>query len=286
MKSNEYDGFNTSNMVGIDLMASLGLTKEEVKNIVHHFVYDGVCATPEERVAGGGCLSLINHFADWCFVEHGSITGNWDMGHKLQLVYGDVMLQEKIVIDYNKFVFGTMGEYTSGKDSLVFKELAQALRRMTLSNKVYQETRWVRAMLSAYQSFFRNVPTFYTLFGLESSACAAEGNLTLQKSWQKKIDNLTNGKQLSFGIGICQLLEAYAKASLTSQYVSCFATSVLQAVHSLSNTLESLGREWKWSTENLKYVGIGVLNDLIAILRGGNYKPTVTDAVKQRFAAK
>ena len=60
--------------------------------------------------------------------------------------------------------------------------------------------------------------------------------------------------------------------------------SVLQAVH--CNTLESLGREWKWSTENLKYVGIGVLNDLIAILRGGNYKPTVTDAVKQRFAAK
>ena len=72
------------------------------------------------------------------------------MGHKLQLVYWDVMLQEKIVIDYNKFVFGTMGDYTSDKDSLVFKELSQAFRRMTLSNKVYQETRWVCAMLSAY----------------------------------------------------------------------------------------------------------------------------------------
>ena len=42
MKSNEYDGENTANMVEIDLMASLGIIKEEVKNIVHHFVYDGV----------------------------------------------------------------------------------------------------------------------------------------------------------------------------------------------------------------------------------------------------
>ncbi len=41
------------------------------------------------RVAGGGCLSLINHFADWCEGEESCITGNWDMSHKLQYVYRD-----------------------------------------------------------------------------------------------------------------------------------------------------------------------------------------------------
>ena len=286
MKSNEYDGENTANMVGIDMMASLGLTREEVKNIVHHFVYDGVYATPEERVAGGGCLSLIDHFADWCGSVPGSVTGNWDMGHKLQLVYGDVMLKEKVVVDYNKFVFGTMSDYTSGKDSLHFKELSEALHRMTLSNKVYQETRWVRAMLTAYQSFYHNSPTFYTLYGIESSACATVGDLTTQKTWQKKIQNITDGKQLAFGIGICQMLEVYAKTSLTSQHVSFFATTVVQSVHTLSNELDNLGKEWKWSEENLKFVGIGTPSEIITMLRNGTYTPTVTTAVKQRFSAK
>ena len=54
--------FNTANLVGIVLMASLGLTKREIGEKFHHSVYDGVYATPEERVAGGGCLSLNRHF--------------------------------------------------------------------------------------------------------------------------------------------------------------------------------------------------------------------------------
>ena len=99
MQSTEYDGENTADMVGMDIIARLKLTHDEIRDIIHHFVYDGVYAVQDERVAGGGSLSLIRHFAAWCFGGEGSVTGNWDMGHKLQLVYGDLMLKEKIITD-------------------------------------------------------------------------------------------------------------------------------------------------------------------------------------------
>ena len=104
MKSYEYDGVNTANLVGIDLMASLGSSKREIGEKFHHSVYDGVYATPEERVAGGGCLSLNRHLEAWCNVESNSITGHWDMGHKLQLVYGDALLSNSIVRKVNKTI--------------------------------------------------------------------------------------------------------------------------------------------------------------------------------------
>ena len=57
MKSNEYDGANTANMIAIDLMDSLGITQREMGERFHHPVYDGAYATPEERVAGG--MSIV-----------------------------------------------------------------------------------------------------------------------------------------------------------------------------------------------------------------------------------
>ena len=32
------------------------------------------------------------HFAEWCGIDESEMSGNWDMGHKLQLVSGDVFL--------------------------------------------------------------------------------------------------------------------------------------------------------------------------------------------------
>ena len=60
------------------------------------------------------------------------------MGHKLQLVYGDVLLKDDNVMLLNKLEFGSMGEFTSGKDGLKFKELSKELNQPTLSNKVFQ----------------------------------------------------------------------------------------------------------------------------------------------------
>ena len=86
MKSTEYDGTNTVSMVGLHLVASLGIKREQIGEIFHHTIYDGVYGSAEERVRGGGCLSPNKHFAEWCGLPQDSFTGNWDMGHKLQLV--------------------------------------------------------------------------------------------------------------------------------------------------------------------------------------------------------
>ena len=43
---------------------------------------------PSERVRGGGGLALVDHLTEFL----GS--GNWDMGHKMQLAFGDVILKD------------------------------------------------------------------------------------------------------------------------------------------------------------------------------------------------
>ena len=57
-------------------MKSLGLSKEEVGKVFRHGTYDGVYAMKEERVAGGGSLSLMEHFARWCDVDVSYVTGH------------------------------------------------------------------------------------------------------------------------------------------------------------------------------------------------------------------
>ena len=106
MKSDEYDGSTSAKMVGFDLMASLAMTRSEIKKIFHHAVYDGVYATPEEQACGRGCLSLLNR-----------LTGLWDMEHKLQLVYSDGMMYNKIK-ELNTLVYGTMSDFLHGQASI------------------------------------------------------------------------------------------------------------------------------------------------------------------------
>ena len=53
MSSTEYDGEGTANFVGMELVRTLGITREQVSNIFHHFVYDGVYTTAEEKEHGG-----------------------------------------------------------------------------------------------------------------------------------------------------------------------------------------------------------------------------------------
>ena len=285
MKSTEYDGENTANMVGLDLMASLGITREMVGDLFHHSVYDGVYATPEERAMGGGCLSLNKHFAEWCGVPANSFSGNWDMGHKLQLVYGDVFLTNENIKTLNKLVFGSMGDFTSGQKALEFKELSHELNQPTLSNKKFQETRWARATLGAYASFYRNLPVLYVLYGREAAACAGEGDEDDADFYTSKCNELSNGTFLALGIGVCQLLEVYSKASLDSQFLCSFPTTVLSSITELQEKLDQWADGWEWEKNDLVFASIGSPSALVENLKNGFYKPTVTDNAKKRFAA-
>jgi hypothetical protein len=48
-----------------------------------------VYATPDQRVAGGGCLNLVTMVAEELGLEDGSLTGTWDIAHNLQVTRSD-----------------------------------------------------------------------------------------------------------------------------------------------------------------------------------------------------
>ena len=204
------------------------------------------------------------------------------MGHKLQLVYGDALLSNPMIKNLNKTIFDIMGQYTCGQASLNFKELAMELKHPTLSNKRNQETRWVRASLTAYQAFFRNIPTFYILLGRESNACTDDEGM---QDIYASIEQLVNGKFLALGIGRNQLLDLYAKTSLDAQYMRAFPTTVLGSVVTLCKSPTALKNCWEWETEKLQFIDIGSPKELLTSLKAGKYEPYVSDKAKQRAVA-
>ena len=76
LSTNEYDGRGTANMVVNTLCETLGFSKTKLSRVLKHFVYDGVYADKEERIAGGGSLELKKNVADILGLESSSITGN------------------------------------------------------------------------------------------------------------------------------------------------------------------------------------------------------------------
>ena len=192
------------------------------------------------------------------------------MGHKLQLVYGDVFLVYKNIINLNKTVFGIMGEFTSGQGALKFKELTEELYHPTVSNKKNQETWW-----------FRNMPTLYIYYGREEQAAAAAGNITEQKVMKRKVEEISNGKTTAFAVGVNQLLDSYAAASLSAQHLRFFPTTVLKEVKCLQEKLKLWAEEWSWSKESLYHTTIGTPVQIINDLKEGMYKPNMTKGVEE-----
>ena len=123
-----------------------------------------------------------------------------------------------------------MAKYSSGKPKLQFKELAEELNHPTVANTTFQETRWVRATLSDYQSFFRNHSTLYNIVGRQEAGYAAELDATHQRQMEKKREQLTDGYTIAFAVGMAQLLDVYSHASLEAQHLSYFPTTVMKAI--------------------------------------------------------
>ena len=86
MKTDNYSAQETAQMLLKILSDSLGLCIPELRRKCLHGVYDGVFASSEERDGGGG-LSLCKHLEELLGCPEGTITGNYDMSHNLQIVY-------------------------------------------------------------------------------------------------------------------------------------------------------------------------------------------------------
>ena len=76
LSTDEYDAEGTAEMLINTLLETLGVTRTRLASMLVHFVYDGVYATKEERVSGGGSLELKKKVAESLGLEDGYITGD------------------------------------------------------------------------------------------------------------------------------------------------------------------------------------------------------------------
>lgn len=228
------------------LRETLGLTTDGLARVVKHFIYDGVHATPEERIRGGGSLSLTHYFAQEVGLEKGDISGQWDVSHNFQLLYNEVILQSTDAKKILKFVFDSMSSYTCGQRATFFQEVAKSLHNVVLKNQKQQQTRFVRPVVRAMHAFGINCPTLYAIAANEMNSCNENHDNTGAKAAEKICTELTDGTKLASVIGLCQVLEVYAEISVTSQYSNIFPTTVWKAVDKGREKLKQYAESWVW----------------------------------------
>ena len=79
-------------------METTGWSKSKLANRLVHLTYDGVFAEQDERVRGGGSLSLRSHVCSELGLISGSISGDWDAAHNMQLTWADLMKKHPEII--------------------------------------------------------------------------------------------------------------------------------------------------------------------------------------------
>ena len=72
----DYDGNGTAKMLISALTETLGVTETKLAKIFKHLVYNGVYASQEERIRGGGCLDIKKHVSDLLGLNNFELTGN------------------------------------------------------------------------------------------------------------------------------------------------------------------------------------------------------------------
>ena len=71
-----------------------------------------------------------------------------------------------------------------------------------MTNKSYQETRFVRALVRGLTAAMRNLPTIVALLSLEFDEAAMKLNNTQGKALEKTIKSLRSAKNLLLTIGM------------------------------------------------------------------------------------
>ena len=285
IKSDQADSNETAQMVITILTETLGLSLSALKSKIHHFSYDGVYCTREERTTNNG-LALTDFFAELLGLEKGDITGNHDMSHNLQLVFSDVFKHDrtgdKKVKKLTQEIFEIMADYNSGEGGTVFHETAMRMNRTVLTNKTRQETRFVRSDLRGIQSYMVNLPTLFNIQGEIMEQCNMICDNTGAKQAKALMDKMSDGKRLATLTGLAYLENQYAICSVQSQHARTFPITIMAEILKLDDELEELSKCWVWSKEDMKLAGFGRPNDIIQDLLSGIYKPRVKPGCTKR----
>ena len=76
LSTDQYDSFGTAKMLISVLTETLGITETKLASIFTHLVYDGVYASKEDRISGGGCLELKKYVSEILGLGDNELTGN------------------------------------------------------------------------------------------------------------------------------------------------------------------------------------------------------------------
>ena len=264
----------------------IGLTRNQIAKIFSHCVYDGVYATAEERVRGGGSLSLKTKFAIWLGLPEDEFNGCWDLGHNLQLVYSDALRKNKQFKKFNTMMYKYMQNNKFGQSGCRFREVSDNLLQPILSNKSAQETRWIRAELRCIQTFLRNLPVFVHIQEQEVEKLSKIQDLAGMKKAESQLKELKDPNNIAFAVGLCDLLNDYADLSLVGQDILKFPSTVSSRYETLKQRLSELGKKWVWRDENLEMAEIGNPKEIIDNLYKGKYKCEVSRNVKNATARR
>ena len=158
MSEEEYSGPGTATMVVRCLTETLGLSRTRLASLLTHFAMDGVYVETEQRVAGGGSLSLVSCVERELGLDERSITGTWDISHSLQLVWKNG-LADSTIEELIDLIFTSMDDHRLGQAGTIFRARAANLGNLVLTNKKKQTTRFVRSLARGLQAYLRNLPT-------------------------------------------------------------------------------------------------------------------------------
>ena len=194
----------------------------------------------------------------------------------MQLVWSDVLKKHEWVMELMDVYFKAMSDRNTGKSSTHFQERAEELGYIVLTNKSYQKTRFVRALLRGLTAAMRNLPTLVSLLAEEFQDAALRYNNTQAKILEKTLDNLRSAKNLLLTIGMMQLLEIYSSVSLEAQHSFHFPVQVWSKITTAKEELSKLANSWSWFQSPLKLAGTGSPSFIIDTLaKLGTFTPYV-----------
>ena len=275
LSSKDYDGPGTAKMLLDCLVETTGLTESQISLRLVHLIYDGVYSEQYERIRGGGSLSLRTNLETKLGLQKGAITGTWDAAHLMQIVFGEVFKAHPKVKKLMEIFFDAMKRYHIGKAATLFAEQADELGYSVVSNKQIQTTRFVASYIRGGSSSLRNLPTTLAMMENDIKKALAEKDNTEAKVLTKLRDDLNNGYNLAFIIGVLQILEKYAEASLAAQHCFHFPTMIWKSINSIKADIEKLGEKWEWGKTPLKISGIGTPEKHIQNLKEGKFVPHI-----------
>ena len=196
------------------------------------------------------------------------------MAHQLQLVWKKVLKKNPKILELIKIYFDAMSEFSLGKASTIFRDKAQELGNLVLSSKKFQVTRFVRSLVRGLRTAMQNLPTIVSILQEDYESYVFQFNNTEAIKVKTKIDKLKSPENLLKTIGIMQLLEKYASASLEGQYAKHFPTQVWRKLKIIENDLVSLGNKWKWSEDELKYSVLEAPDSIVkCLMEEGKFEP-------------